>query len=86
MEEASQSEDRIIFRYCDERGRATAAANPNGSRDNIAGICNRERNVLGLMPHPERAVDPLGVSQDGRVLLSSLLAAAGVSLSAATRA
>ncbi|HYE66782.1 MAG TPA: phosphoribosylformylglycinamidine synthase subunit PurQ, partial [Pyrinomonadaceae bacterium] len=50
-----QREDRIVFRYCDARGELTDAANTNGSRDFIAGICNRERNVLGLMPHPERA-------------------------------
>ena len=65
-------EDRIIFRYCDERGEATDAANPNGSRDNIAGICNHARNVLGLMPHPERACEDLLGSSDGRDIFRSL--------------
>jgi phosphoribosylformylglycinamidine synthase I len=67
-----KEEDRIIFRYCDERGEVTEAANPNGSRDSIAGICNRERNVLGLMPHPERACEDLLGSSDGRGLFRSL--------------
>jgi phosphoribosylformylglycinamidine synthase I len=68
------SEDRIVFRYCDEQGQATEAANPNGARDNIAGICNRERNVLGLMPHPERACEDLLGSSDGRDIFRSLAA------------
>ncbi len=65
-------EDRIIFRYCDRAGQTTEAANPNGSRDNIAGICNRERNVIGLMPHPERACEDLLGSSDGQDLFRSL--------------
>jgi len=65
-------EDRIIFRYCDRDGQTTDAANPNGSRDNIAGICNRERNVMGLMPHPERACEDLLGSSDGREVFRSL--------------
>jgi phosphoribosylformylglycinamidine synthase len=65
-------DDRIIFRYCDRDGETTAAANPNGSRDNIAGICNRERNVMGLMPHPERACEDLLGSSDGQDLFRSL--------------
>ena len=65
-------EGRVIFRYCDERGEATDAANPNGSRDNIAGICNHARNVLGLMPHPERACEDLLGSSDGRDIFRSL--------------
>jgi phosphoribosylformylglycinamidine synthase subunit PurQ / glutaminase len=65
-------EQRIIFRYCDAQGNITDAANPNGARDNIAGICNRERNVLGLMPHPERACEDLLGSSDGRELFKSL--------------
>ena len=67
-------EDRIIFRYCDAEGNINDAANPNGARDNIAGICNRERNVLGLMPHPERACEDLLGSSDGRGLFHSLAA------------
>jgi phosphoribosylformylglycinamidine synthase len=69
-----QREDRIIFRYCDQNGAASEAANPNGSRDNIAGICNRSRNVLGLMPHPERACEDLLGSSDGRDIFRSLAA------------
>lgn len=70
--ETLRREDRIIFRYCDENGQITGAANPNGSRDNIAGICNHERNVLGLMPHPERACEDLLGSSDGREIFRSL--------------
>jgi phosphoribosylformylglycinamidine synthase subunit PurQ / glutaminase len=67
-----ESEGRVIFRYCDEAGAATDAANPNGSVANIAGIVNREGNVLGMMPHPERAVDPILGSVDGVALFQSL--------------
>lgn len=69
-----EGDDRIIFRYCDAEGNVTAAANPNGSRDNIAGICNADRNVLGLMPHPERACEDLLGSSDGRDVFRSLAA------------
>ncbi len=69
-----QSQDRIVFRYCDERGAVTEGSNPNGSRDSIAGICNRARNVLGLMPHPERACEDLLGSSDGRDIFRSLAA------------
>jgi phosphoribosylformylglycinamidine synthase subunit PurQ / glutaminase len=69
-----QREDRIVFRYCDPQGNVTDAANPNGARDHIAGICNRERNVVGLMPHPERACEDLLGSSDGRGLFHSLAA------------
>ncbi len=72
--EELQREDRIVFRYCDERGEITEAANPNGARDSIAGICNRERNVHGLMPHPERACEDLLGSSDGRGVFGSLAA------------
>lgn len=67
-------EDRIVLHYCDRTGQVTDAANPNGSRDNIAGICNRERNVLGLMPHPERACEDLLGSSDGQGMFRSLAA------------
>ena len=70
--EELQREQRIIFRYCDPAGAIDDAANPNGARDNIAGICNRERNVLGLMPHPERACENLLGSSDGREVFKSL--------------
>jgi phosphoribosylformylglycinamidine synthase I len=69
-----ERDDRIIFRYCDPQGNVTEAANPNGSRDNIAGICNSSRNVLGLMPHPERACEDLLGSCDGRDIFRSLAA------------
>jgi len=64
---------QIVFRYTTPDGREEAAANPNGSLANIAGICNRERNVLGLMPHPERAVEAALGSADGLVILRSLV-------------
>ena len=69
-----QHQDRIVFRYCEPSGAVTEAANPNGSRDNIAGICNHSRNVLGLMPHPERACEDLLGSSDGRDIFRSLAA------------
>jgi phosphoribosylformylglycinamidine synthase I len=67
-------EDRIVFRYSDASGELTGEANLNGSRDHIAGICSRERNVLGLMPHPERACEDLLGSTDGRDIFRSLAA------------
>jgi phosphoribosylformylglycinamidine synthase subunit PurQ / glutaminase len=67
-------EDRIVFRYSDAAGSLTGEANLNGSRDHIAGICSRGRNVLGLMPHPERACEDLLGSADGRGIFRSLAA------------
>ncbi|HZH33222.1 MAG TPA: phosphoribosylformylglycinamidine synthase I, partial [Pyrinomonadaceae bacterium] len=67
-----EAENRIIFRYCNEKGEITDEANPNGSRSNIAGICNSGRNILGMMPHPERACDTLLGSDDGRDIFRSL--------------
>ncbi|MGI4789227.1 MAG: phosphoribosylformylglycinamidine synthase subunit PurQ [Janthinobacterium lividum] len=64
---------RVIFRYSDAKGNLTEDANPNGSRDNIAGIASADFNVLGLMPHPERASDPALGSSDGRSIFQSLL-------------
>jgi phosphoribosylformylglycinamidine synthase subunit PurQ / glutaminase len=64
---------QIVFRYTTPEGREEAAANPNGSLANIAGICNRERNVMGLMPHPERAVEAALGSADGLVIFRSLI-------------
>ncbi len=72
--EELRRENRVVFRYCDSRGSVTSEANANGSLDNIAGICNRERNVLGLMPHPERACEDLLGSSDGRGIFASLAA------------
>ena len=70
--EELRRDDRIILRYCDSEGALTPEANPNGSLDNIAGICNHERNVIGLMPHPERASEEMLGSVDGRVIFKSL--------------
>lgn len=66
-------QDRILLRYCDPSGRTNPESNPNGSLDNIAGICNERANVFGLMPHPERACDPALGSTDGAVIFKSLL-------------
>jgi phosphoribosylformylglycinamidine synthase len=68
-----EREGRVIFRYANAHAEVTAQANPNGSLDNIAGICNATRNVVGLMPHPERACEtPVG-SRDGLVLFESVV-------------
>jgi phosphoribosylformylglycinamidine synthase I len=65
---------QVIFRYCDEEGRLTAEANPNGSSRSIAGICNRTRNVLGMMPHPERCSETLLGNADGLGVFKSIAA------------
>ena len=65
--------DQILFKYCDEDGNITDNINPNGSLMNIAGICNKDRNVFGMMPHPERAADQALSNQDGRGLFESIL-------------
>jgi phosphoribosylformylglycinamidine synthase len=72
--DALERERRVVFRYCDADGRVSDAANPNGSARHIAGICNEARNVVGLMPHPERACEPSLGSGDGRVMFESVLA------------
>ena len=64
---------QIVFRYCTEQGEATDAANPNGSMENIAGICNKGRNVLGMMPHPERQAEGILGGEDGRLLFESVV-------------
>jgi phosphoribosylformylglycinamidine synthase subunit PurQ / glutaminase len=66
--------DQIVFRYCNPSGEIAPETNPNGSLDSIAGVCSRERNVMGLMPHPERAVEAALGSADGLVVLRSLIA------------
>ncbi|OGX29170.1 MAG: phosphoribosylformylglycinamidine synthase I [Omnitrophica WOR_2 bacterium RIFCSPHIGHO2_02_FULL_67_20] len=70
-----QIQQQIVFRYCDEGGRLAGAANPNGSTDFIAGISNARGNVLGMMPHPERASEAALGSEDGRVVFESMLEA-----------
>ena len=68
-----QDNDQIIFRYSDSKGNVTDETNFNGSVDNIAGICNTQRNILGMMPHPERAVEDLIGSDDGKLIFESVL-------------
>jgi phosphoribosylformylglycinamidine synthase len=72
--ERVEGEGLVVFRYVDANGEPTEEANVNGSLDNIAGVRNAAGNVVGLMPHPERALDPLLGSADGRVLFESVLA------------
>lgn len=64
---------QIVFRYCDREGNVTAEANPNGSVSNIAGICNRNKNVLGMMPHPERCSESELGSEDGKLIFQSVI-------------
>lgn len=71
--DALEQEGRVAFRYCDAAGQPTTASNPNGSLRNIAGILNAKGNVLGLMPHPERACESRLGSEDGRLIFASLL-------------
>lgn len=68
-----KSNEQILFKYCDADGNISNDANPNGSLENIAGICNAGRNVFGMMPHPERVVDAEIYNTDGRILFESLL-------------
>jgi phosphoribosylformylglycinamidine synthase len=67
-----EKNDQVLFRYSTSEGRTTKDSNPNGSLNNIAGITNREGNVLGMMPHPERCCDPLLGSTDGEVIFRSI--------------
>jgi len=64
---------QVLFRYCNHKGEITEDANPNGSLENIAGICNETKNVFGMMPHPERAADDHLANIDGKDILSSLI-------------
>ncbi|MBI4353184.1 MAG: phosphoribosylformylglycinamidine synthase subunit PurQ [Candidatus Omnitrophica bacterium] len=66
-------EKRVLLRYCDGKGRVTPEANPNGSCENIAGICSQERNVFGLMPHPERCSEKELGSEDGLKIFKSII-------------
>jgi phosphoribosylformylglycinamidine synthase I len=70
---ALESEGRIVFRYVDAAGNATADANPNGAQRNIAGICDAGRRVLGMMPHPERLFEPMLGGTDGRKVFESII-------------
>lgn len=73
--EELRRDQRIIFRYSNPEGKITQDANPNGSLDNIAGLCNRGRNVLGMMPHPERASETELGGTDGFKIFESLVGA-----------
>jgi len=68
-----EAKGQIVFRYANDAGRVTAEANPNGSVGNIAGVCNENRNVLGMMPHPERAGEAVLGSTDGLMIFTSIL-------------
>lgn len=70
---------QVLFRYCDANGNETPESNPNGASRNIAGICNAQRNVFGMMPHPERASEAVLANTDGRCIFESLL---GIEVSA----
>jgi phosphoribosylformylglycinamidine synthase len=69
--------DQILFKYCDAAGNITEAANPNGTLLNIAGICNENRNVFGMMPHPERASENILGNSDGRLIFEAMLELVG---------
>ena len=71
--EELKNNDQILFKYCDENGEINDESNPNGSLLNIAGVCNKNRNVFGMMPHPERAADSELKNTDGRILFDSIL-------------
>jgi len=73
--DALERNGQVIFRYCDKEGRLTSEANPNGSARSIAGICNRARNVVGLMPHPERCSESLLGNADGLLIFKSIASA-----------
>ena len=68
-----ENENLIAFKYCNEKGNIDKDSNPNGSLNNIAGILNKEKNILGMMPHPERLIDPLLSGEDGSIMFESLL-------------
>jgi phosphoribosylformylglycinamidine synthase len=70
-----KANNQILWQYCAANGNLTDVANPNGSLLNIAGVCNERRNVAGLMPHPERACEPLLASDDGKLIFESIFAA-----------
>jgi len=71
--EELNDKDQVLFRYCDYSGQVSDSVNPNGSVDNIAGVCNSGRNIFGMMPHPERAADVELGNTDGKLLFDSIL-------------
>ena len=74
-EQIKKLEDKnlVAFKYCDEKGNINKSTNPNGSSNNIAGILNDQKNILGMMPHPERLIDPLLAGEDGSLMFESLI-------------
>ena len=68
-----EDKNLIAFKYCDDKGTINKDSNPNGSSNNIAGILNEAKNILGMMPHPERLIDPLLSGEDGSIIFQSLL-------------
>ena len=72
--------DQVLFRYCDKEGSSDQSVNPNGSLENIAGVCNKKRNVFGMMPHPERAADEELGNVDGKAIFESILTQVNVKL------
>jgi phosphoribosylformylglycinamidine synthase len=68
-----EDKNLVAFKYCNEKGDINPISNPNGSLNNIAGILNNEKNILGMMPHPERLIDPLLSGEDGSMIFESLL-------------
>ena len=74
-EQIKKLEDKnlVTFKYCDEKGNINKSTNPNGSSNNIAGILNDQKNILGMMPHPERLIDPLLSGEDGSMMFESLV-------------
>jgi phosphoribosylformylglycinamidine synthase I len=73
-----ESNGQLLWKYCDAEGKITPESNPNGSTRNIAGICNKDRNVIGLMPHPERAVSEFLDNTDGRKLFQQIFNSRGL--------
>ena len=74
-EQIKKLEDKnlVAFKYCDEKGNINKSTNPNGSSNNIAGILNDQKNILGMMPHPERLIDPLLAGEDGSLMFEGLI-------------
>jgi phosphoribosylformylglycinamidine synthase len=70
---AMNKNGQILFRYCDAEGNVNENTNANGSIENIAGVCNARKNVFGMMPHPERATDPILGNTDGKAIFDSIL-------------
>jgi phosphoribosylformylglycinamidine synthase len=79
--DALEAEGRVVFRYVDQHGERSDAANPNGSSRSIAGICSPEGNVLGMMPHPERCAEEILGNADGAALFTGLVEAAALATS-----